>query len=58
MTSNSGIERIRFTYPVAGSDSHLCDDKRIIASSVPKKMPPTAASAVSVSVKLIPSLNR
>ena len=58
MTSRSGIDRIRLTYPVAGSDSHLCDDSRIIASNVPKMMPPAAASPVRVSVKVIPSLNR
>ena len=33
-------------------------DSRIIASSVPKTMPPVIASTVSVSVKLMPSLNR
>ena len=58
MTSSSGIDRIRLTYPVAGSGSHLCDDSRIIASSVPKMMPPSAASPVSVSVKVMPSRNR
>ena len=33
-------------------------DSRISASSVPKTMPPVVASAVSVSVKVMPSLNR
>jgi len=33
-------------------------ESRIIASSVPKKMPPTIASAVSVSVNVMPSRNR
>jgi len=33
-------------------------ESRIIASRVPKTMPPAIARAVSVSVKLIPSLKR
>ena len=46
------------TYVAAGTLSHLKLDSRIIASSVPKTMPPVIAIAVSVSVNVIPSLNR
>ena len=38
--------------------SHAWLDSRIMASSVPKKMPPVIAIAVSVSVNVIPSRKR
>lgn len=42
----------------AGTDSSLKRDSRIMASSVPSASPITAASKVSVSVNVIPVLNR
>ncbi|MNN92207.1 hypothetical protein D3C81_2104530 [compost metagenome] len=42
----------------AGTDSTLKRDSRIIASSVPNASPITAASAVSVSVNVMPVWNR
>ena len=50
ITSTSGIERIRFTYPDAASASGLIDDSRAIASSVPKNRPPITAMVVSSTV--------
>ena len=53
-----GTDRITFTYAPATAASGLNDDRRIIASSVPNTMPPVTASAVSVSVNVIPSRKR
>src|ERR1700693_2675356 len=50
MTSNSGIERIRFTYAAANNASGLNDDKRASASKVPNATPPTAATTVNCNV--------
>src|SRR6478672_9611531 len=58
ITSTRGIERIRFTYPPASIDSGLKLESRIIASRVPKMMPPVMASSVSVTVKVMPSRKR
>jgi hypothetical protein len=58
MTSTRGTERMRFTYAPAGRPSSRKLDSRIMASSVPKITPPSMASPVRVSVKVMPSLNR
>ena len=49
---------MRLTYAPAGTFNHLWLDNRIIASSVPKMMPPVIARSVSVTVNVMPSLNR
>src|SRR5574341_2133288 len=58
MTSTSGTERMRLTYIAAGTLSSAWLESRIMASSVPKMIPPVIAIAVSVSVNVIPSLKR
>jgi hypothetical protein len=58
MTSTSGTERIRFTYPPASTESGRKLESRIIASSVPKMIPPVMAMSVSVTVKVMPSRKR
>src|SRR3954468_10754724 len=47
MTITSGMERMPFTYAVAGIASGALPDRRISASSVPKRMPPSVEMAVS-----------
>jgi hypothetical protein len=46
------------TYAPASIETGRNDDRRIIASSVPKTMPPVMAISVSVTVKVMPSLKR
>src|SRR5436190_8233327 len=51
----NGIERIRFTKAADGYERILQEDRRAIASSVPKKMPPASAMPKSCSDSFMPS---
>src|SRR5690242_16309110 len=50
-----GIDRMRFTNPVAGIDRIRHEDRRAIASSVPKKTPPASAMPKSCRESFMPS---
>ena len=49
---------MRFTYAPATTETILKGASRISARIVPKMMPPVIDNSVSVTVKVIPSLNR
>ena len=49
---------MRFTYAPATIETAVTLASRIIASSVPKMMPPVIASSVSVTVNVMPSRKR
>src|SRR3569832_1845735 len=58
ITSTSGIERIRLTYPVTISEIGLMLDSRIMANIVPMTIPPSIANSVNCTVKAIPVWNK